>query len=148
MISVKAQAGKLFAYLGTVIDKFKESAIEESEATLSEVKSQMSVAGSAVTYPIKWDSEKQRRFVITKLTKEGNLPYKRTDAYRNGWVLAAMPDGFALSNKHPAGAIGGTTDTPSWQSNIHRGRWPALMPIVFKAITGLAERILERLKGK
>jgi hypothetical protein len=29
-------------------------------------------------YPIRWKSAKQRRYVMAKLRREGNLPYKRT----------------------------------------------------------------------
>lgn len=40
--------------------------------------------GSPV-YPIRWKSEKQRRFVMAKLRREGNLPYRRTGAMQEAF---------------------------------------------------------------
>lgn len=42
-----------------------------------------------VRYPIQWTSDKQRRYVMAKLRKEGNLPYKRTWRYVKGWRVRA-----------------------------------------------------------
>lgn len=39
-----------------------------------------------VKYPFGWKSERQRRFVMAKLRREKNLPYKRTGALRAGWM--------------------------------------------------------------
>jgi hypothetical protein len=36
-------------------------------------------------YPLQWESERQRRFVMAKLRRENNLPYQRTHAYVAGW---------------------------------------------------------------
>jgi hypothetical protein len=36
-------------------------------------------------YPIRWTSERQRRFVMAKLRRQGNLPYRRTGQYAQGW---------------------------------------------------------------
>ncbi len=38
-------------------------------------------------YPIRWKSEKQRRFVMAKLRREGNLPYRRTHELVRSWTL-------------------------------------------------------------
>lgn len=39
-------------------------------------------------YPIQWTSEKQRRFVMAKLTRENNLPYQRTHATSQAWGVS------------------------------------------------------------
>lgn len=56
-------------------------------------------------YPIRWKSDKQRRFVMAKLREEGNLPYQRTHALSKGWKAAAEQDGeggiMTVSNKSP-----------------------------------------------
>lgn len=36
-------------------------------------------------YPLRWESAKQRRFVMRKLRLEGNLPYRRTHELVNAW---------------------------------------------------------------
>lgn len=46
-----------------------------------------------VHYPIRWKSERQRRFVMAKLRSEGNLPYERTGALQAGYRIVAIDDG-------------------------------------------------------
>lgn len=36
-------------------------------------------------YPLRWASAKQRRYVMAKLRREGNLPYQRTHELVNAW---------------------------------------------------------------
>lgn len=56
-------------------------------------------------YPIRWKSEKQRRYVIAKLREDDNLPYQRTHALSAGWKAVIEPDGeggiMTVSNKSP-----------------------------------------------
>ena len=48
---------------------------------------QLQTAPGPPKYPLKWRSEKQRRFVMAKLRREKNLPYKRTGGLVRGWEL-------------------------------------------------------------
>lgn len=41
------------------------------------------------SYPIRWKSERQRRYVMAKLRRENNLPYTRTGQLRQGWTVEA-----------------------------------------------------------
>jgi hypothetical protein len=54
------------------------------------------------TIPLKWRSERQRKYVMAKLRKEGNLPYKRTGALQKAWKVSAAKEGggsvIAVSN--------------------------------------------------
>lgn len=47
---------------------------------------------SKPTYPLRWKSEKQRRYVMAKLRKAGNLPYKRTGKFQKSWKVTAVKD--------------------------------------------------------
>jgi len=47
---------------------------------------------SKPTYPLKWKSEKQRKYVMAKLRKAGNLPYNRTGELQKGWKVTAVRD--------------------------------------------------------
>jgi hypothetical protein len=38
-------------------------------------------------YPIRWTSERQRKFVMAKLRREGNLPYRRTGKLVAQWAV-------------------------------------------------------------
>jgi len=157
MFSIEIVADKFKRFLEGVVPAFEKSASEELQASMLDIQRQMQAEGKPVTYPIQWDSDKQRRFVMAKLSEEGNLPYQRTGAYQRGWKVTSLPNGFALTNQHPAGAIGGTLGSSpsaqgfgnvslkSWQSKIHRGRWPALLPVVLQAIADLPRRVIDRL---
>jgi hypothetical protein len=37
-------------------------------------------------YPLRWKSAKQRRFVMAKLRRERNLPYRRSHRAARGWI--------------------------------------------------------------
>lgn len=41
--------------------------------------------------PLKWKSEKQRRYVMRKLTLENNLPYRRTHSLSRAWRVVLTP---------------------------------------------------------
>lgn len=45
-------------------------------------------------YPIRWASEKQRRFVMALLRRQGNLPYKRTGRFVRAWKVELVGKGF------------------------------------------------------
>lgn len=36
-------------------------------------------------YPLRWKSARQRRYVMAKLRREGNLPYQRTGQFQDAW---------------------------------------------------------------
>lgn len=42
------------------------------------------------TYPLRWKSQRQRRYVMAKLRRENNLPYKRTHDLSRAWRIAAF----------------------------------------------------------
>ena len=49
-------------------------------------------------YPLEWTSERQRKFVMAKLRRENNIPYRRTYRLRAGWRvgLSRVGGGFAF----------------------------------------------------
>lgn len=45
-------------------------------------------------YPIRWASEKQRRFVMALLRRRGTLPYKRSGRFVRAWKVELVAEGF------------------------------------------------------
>ena len=150
MYTVAVDTEKLAADLNMLIGDINKAALDEFESTATEIQTEMREVGSPISYPVNWDSQKQKRFVMWKLSKEGNLPYRRTNAYVNNWTLAKFPDGIDLVNKHPAGAIGGTLEggmpPTTWQSKIHVGRWKSLATVLLNKLNGFVDRIIARVK--
>lgn len=47
-------------------------------------------------YPLEWESRRQQRYVMAKLRREGNLPYRRTHQFIHGWhVVATYTNGLS-----------------------------------------------------
>lgn len=62
---------------------------------------------SEADYPLRWKSQKQRRYVIAKLRREGNLPYRRTGALTEAWRVrtSRTVDGAVLEVVNASGKI-------------------------------------------
>jgi hypothetical protein len=130
--------------LPSFIHQFLFGTIDVLIETAERVKTRMSEEGKPITYPVQWDSERQRRYVMAKLRKENNVPYRRTGLYAAGWKTERTAYGAKLSNRHPAGAIGGTPS--GWQSRIHRGRWPYLLNVLFEELAKIPAEISNKFK--
>lgn len=71
-------------------------------------------------YPLRWMNDAQRRAVMAKLRRAGNLPYRRTHALSNGWESIAKTDPASgyLEIFHPwdkAGFVVGVDQQPFHQ---------------------------------
>jgi hypothetical protein len=141
---IKALPGK--------IDRVSKASLKEATDTITRI---MRRPGLPVRYPIKWDSLKQKRYVIAKLRREGNLPYTRTGATEQAWQNKAIANGYEVSNiGHKAVFIYGTPSgegiggkvTASGQSHIHEGRWRLVRPVVDAVLARLPDIILRMLK--
>lgn len=146
--------------LRAFFDRSEKAAKEILGETAAQITEDMREPGKPVEYPVQWDSEKQRRaFFATDGFGKG-IPYTRTGAYANGWKKEELPNGFSVSNQHPAGAIGGTlsgapsllaqggTSLRTWQSKIHRGRWKLFLVTAAQRISELPRTIIQKLRVK
>ena len=116
------------------------------EATAKRVQKRMNVEGDEITYPVQWDSAKQRRaFFATNGFGKG-IPYQRTFASASTWQVQTFASGVSLSAPHPAGAVSGMPNRNFWQSRIHRGRWPWLKTELYAELARLPAEIMEALK--
>lgn len=110
--------------------------------------------GKKPTYPIKWDSEKQRRKVMAMLGDD--LPYTRTNGYVDAWEMREIQNGYTSENiGHNALFLAGAASgefpgavhvTPSGQSNIHAGRWQPVRPVLDSVLARLPGELVEDLK--
>lgn len=84
-------------------------------------------------YPLRWKSERQRRYVMAKLSEEGNLPYKRTHKLSKSWradvVFTDEGGTFSVSNNDTSSIyVQGDYQQPF---HLDTG-WPAAAPIISK----------------
>ena len=94
------------------------------------------------SYPINWDSEKQRRFVLAMLRKRGGLPYRRSGKYQKGWNVAKAGNmAYTLTNDTPGAEFIGGDFIGRWQSRVHQSRWPVANDVLADEIDTLPNEI-------
>lgn len=114
----------------------------------------MKVPGEKPTYPIQWDTKKQRKaFFATKGTfirgyaGPSRIPTKRTNAYIKGWKIFKTADGYDLGNPLAHSRyIGGTSRSKKRQSRIHRGRWQLFKDAIDNTVKKLPKAVKTALK--
>jgi hypothetical protein len=124
---------------------------------LNRIQKAMKKPGEKPTYPIKWDSVKQRiaYFASDGFTLKGkrppgyvnsHIPYVRTGKYNAGWRVEKFGEtGYTLRNNSPHGKyIGGGADG-SGQSRIHGGRWTLLRDATEEEITKLPSEVVKEI---
>ncbi len=99
-----------------------------------------------VSYPIQWDSEKQRRAFFATNGFGNGIPYSRTGDL--AWTVSKpFENEVNLFAPHPAGPVFGyMPDGSAWQSKIHRGTWPAIIPVLTDEMRSLPSKIMDRLR--
>jgi len=117
------------------------------------------------TYPINWDSERQKKaFFATGGFKTetpyvrqsnrgtpgglyyrksgGGIPYKRTGERAGGWTYNTILDGYIIENVgHKVGYLVGAAATGEGQSRIHAGRWPKIQAVLERVASRLPEKL-------
>lgn len=100
------------------------------------IRSLMKQSGSKPSYPIQWDTARQRIAYFASNGFGGGIPSKRTNDYIKGWKVVPTETGYDVGNPLAhAKYIGGTFRSTNRQSKIHRGRWP-LVKIVAEKVLG------------
>jgi len=123
------------------------------------IRKAMKTPGLPITYPVQWDSSKQRKaFFATKgtfirgYTGPSMIPTRRTDAYLKAWKVIKLQgdvDGYAVGNPlSHASFIGGGPRSfkGTTQSRIHRGRWPLFSVTWRKVIEKLPKAVRDGLR--
>ena len=89
------------------------------------------IAIGDVTYPLDWQSDKQRRYVMAKLRRENNLPYRRTGEHTRAWEFVYKADAngagvLTLRNRKKASRFifGGFRPGNTFQQRMHKPNWP------------------------
>lgn len=107
--------------------------------------------------PIEWTSDKQRRFVMAKLRREDNLPYKRTGRANASWRVELKQEGntsrIVVQNTWDASQfVYGTLNMKSRnaalavQQKFHRNTgWPLAVDIVKPGLLEIKDIYLDEL---
>jgi len=106
----------------------------------------MSIPGRAPTYPIRWDTAKQRRSFFASKGFGHGVPAVRTDRYISGWsVERHTAHSYTVVNKVLHARFVGGLLTRDTQSQIHKGRWPLLRDMFERVVATLPETVSRHL---
>jgi hypothetical protein len=106
------------------------------------VKTRMSQPAPKPSYPIPWDSERQKRAFFASNGFRNGIPYRRNGATEKGWTLGQIEDGYRLANETPAAFfVYGDLFQRKSQSNIHAGRWPLTKVVAFEELNALPQEL-------
>lgn len=112
---------------------------------MQEARSILATPGQPISYPVNWDSEKQRRYVIAMLRGQNNLPYNRTGRLPGAWKIERIGDGYRLYNPEDAAVYVYGNYEGARQSRIHQGRHPVMQEVLEERITNLPPQIEEEI---
>jgi hypothetical protein len=110
------------------------------------------VPGQMPSYPIRWDSDRQRRAFFATGGFGGGIPHVRKGFAIAGWKTQTLPNGYTIENKAQGWkgkAMAGYVWGPSAgkrMSRIHTGRWPLVRLVVMQIIRTLPAAIREALR--
>lgn len=130
--------------LRTAVPKIGKFRAEEAAADIAH---RMSKPGRKVTYPINWDSLKQKiRVIILIMKKQGFLPYVRTHSHERGWKVEKNARGAKTYNNVRGSKWLYGTMRSRRQSNIHIGNWLILRDIYDAVMNTLPKKVQESLR--
>jgi len=114
---------------------------------VTEIARRMAKPGKKITYPVNWDSLKQKIYVIMMIMrKQGKLPFVRTHSHERGWKTEATTRGAKVYNNVRGSKYLYGTMRNMKQSNIHLGRWLILRVVYDKVVVGLPKKIKESIR--
>jgi hypothetical protein len=156
MINITASVKEAIEKMKRIPRRLEETTLPILRDSSDLIRRIMARPGLQVRYPIRWDSPKQRRYVIAKLRREGNLPHQRTGAHANAWETQDLANGSVVQNiGHKAVFLYGSASgefagarlvTKTGQSHIHEGRWRLVRPVIDSVMSRIPKQILERFK--
>jgi len=121
------------------------AAMKVLEDTARDIQERMNVPGDPITYPVNWDSAKQRRAFFATNGFGGGIPHERSNIPH--WtVTKAFENEVDLFGRHAAGPVFGLMPSGAWwQSRIHRGRWVVLKDVLYEELGKMPARIIQAL---
>ena len=93
------------------------------------------------SYPIRWDSVRQRKAFFATDGFGGGIPHRRTGRYQKGWTISKTGNGYSLENTMPGAEYVGGDFMGAMQSRIHQSRWPIANEVLADELDGLPQEI-------
>jgi hypothetical protein len=132
--------GQALANLGL---KIEPTALSEMRSMLERIQAKMREPGAPISYPVNWDSEKQRRAFFATNGFGRGIPTKRTNTYIDAWKITQVSNGLSLSNASKGAPYISGGGEGYMQSNIHKSRWNVLTEVSDAEMANLNREVEE-----
>ena len=130
--------------LSTALPKIGRKRLRGAADTVREM---MAVPGSAVVYPVNWDSDQQMIAFFASDGFGGGIPYVRTDDYVNAWEVVPVGEiGYRVDNPSPYAKYVGGLQSGAQQSSIHMQRWQLFRDAIDQVRDALPEEVASHLR--
>lgn len=110
------------------------------------VRSELRKPGKPVTYPVKWDSERQRRAYFATDGFGKGIPSRRTGKYNAAYQIKRTETGYQLYNGTSYGKYVGGSAYGTGQSRIHQGRWKLMRDVVDAEVEALPQEVIDEIE--
>ena len=113
---------------------------------LVKAKTDLSKPAKKITYPVNWDTQKQKiAFFLSDGFGKG-IPYVPTGKSSKSWSIERRDNGWTIRNTFGAAKYLFGSATGEHQSNIHKGRRPIFRDVMERHISKLAPAITNNLR--
>lgn len=144
-ITINVEAGKVKQGLKHLGDAVPRVVNDDIRLMLEAARRQLARPGKPVEYPVRWDSERQRRAYFATDGFGKGIPYKRTGRYQLGYVIEKTGYGtnraYTLYNNTSYARYVGGRASGAGQSRIHAGRWEIAANVVKKYAMNLVRNV-------
>lgn len=121
---------KIVGEMQHIPERVKNERQAASTAVALDMQKAMQEPGQKPSYPIQWDSERQRRAFFATDGFGGGIPHRRTGEYENSFKIEQLPDGVKFFSDSAALPFVGGNAFGLVRSGIHKGRWQLLQTVL------------------
>lgn len=92
------------------------------------------------SYPLNWDSEKQRKAFFASGGFGKGIPHQRGDIEKK-FTISSTPKGYSIKSSYPGMKFIVGDEAGRSQSGIHAGRWPVFRQVVEEEFAKLPDEV-------
>ena len=145
-ISIKSHSQLVRQGLQNLADEFPKVGRLQIYQVAQRMKARLAKPGAKPTYPIQWDSEKQRKAYFASGGFGRGIPYTRTNAHVAGWQIIKTDNGYRVENPDPTTQYLNGNAYGEIKSRIHiKDNWPIFRDVADDEIAALPEAIYEEI---
>lgn len=144
-LSVDADIIEAIDHAARDAPKLMQTAYERATRRLrSQLRDELAEQPGKPRYPLRWKSDRQRRYVMAMLRRENNLPYRRTGRLGKGWKVTIIGQGsgglLQIENEVPYARFVQGDDAQPF--HLDTG-WPQAAELVVKYRDLAEERLIQ-----